>query len=317
MITPIVSIVICTHKRINLLRLAVNSLAKQTALSERFEVIVVDNDVVPSARIKDMVLEAARVIDINCLHEKKIGLSHARNLGGGGSQGEYVCYLDDDANVFPHYVKTLLAVIENQEPDIIGGPYIPFYLNAKPRWYQDRYGSGRRGNEARYLTSNEYLFGGNIIFKRNLLDDLGWFDPNLGMSGGKLWYGEETMLMIKAWKAHPDLKVYYHPDLLVRHHVPARKMSAGYQVKTQFLKGKAQAYFWMPESEWPDAQRKALLVLVRSLLAILLKTLPQLIFRDRRQYPHWQNYVYERTAQRMYTLGSQVRLAADRFRSLE
>ena len=125
---PSLSIIICTHRRVKLFKGALQSLLEQTACSELFEIIVVDNDVNPTPEIKKLVSNALNRIKIIYLHEPKLGLSNARNAGGQFSQADYFGYFDDDAKAPPHYVETLLQTLKEYSPDICGGPYYPFYL---------------------------------------------------------------------------------------------------------------------------------------------------------------------------------------------
>ena len=54
---PIISIVICTHRRFELLKLAVKSMVNQSAKSDLYEVIVVDNDIRQNKEVKKNVID--------------------------------------------------------------------------------------------------------------------------------------------------------------------------------------------------------------------------------------------------------------------
>ncbi len=303
-----VSIVICTHRRFDLLAAAVQSLVNQTASPDSYEVIVVDNDHQPNLEVQEIVSKASSKNAIKYLHESKLGLSHARNAGAKLATSDYIGYLDDDGKANPKYIEILLKVLHEHAPDICGGPYYPFYLDPKPVWFLDRYGSSSHGEKPRYLTSRAYLTGSNIVFRRGLLDELGWFDPNFGMKGKKLWYGEETMIMINAWKANPELRVYYDPEIFVHHLVPARKMSILGHMRMLYQMGNSQVYFWMTEEERKKARFNAPWTLVRIVLRLMVKSLADVLFRDQEKYPRWQNFVYEKTSGHFGVMGSQVRL---------
>ena len=129
-----------------------------------------------------------RYPNIRYCFEPKQGLSHARNRGWQEAQGKYVAYSDDDCKVPEQWLEVAQDVIENVSPAVFGGSYFAIYNTPKPRWFKDSYGSNDFGNEARTLDENEYLTGGNIFFRRSLLDYVGGFDPNFGMSGPKIAY---------------------------------------------------------------------------------------------------------------------------------
>lgn len=306
-----VAIIICTHRRPGLLADAIQSLVEQQNPPDAYEVIVVDNDVVPNSDVQKIVENAQEKIPIHYAHESKIGLSYARNKGVKESSAEYICYIDDDAKVNSRYLDVLFGVIKAHKPDICGGPFYPFYQTRKPAWFIDEYGSGLLGDNARYLTQKEYLSGMNIVFKRSLLCKLGGFKTCLGMYGGKMWYGEETKLMIDAWEVNPQLKVYYEPDLLVYHLVPSSKMTLINILKTAFLKGKSQAYFWIPKEQVHTARLHAPFVIIMDLFRLFYRLLEGIVFLNRHKYPHWQNFVVEEISPSVTTLGSNLRLAQD------
>jgi len=155
------------------------------------------------------------------------------------------------------------------------------------------------------------LIGLNMVFRRSLLDELGWFDTSLSQIGYKRMGGEDTMMQIEAWGSHPELKVFYDPALTVEHLVPARKMSLVNVAKMYYDMSFSQAYFWVPEAERLLMRRRAPYTVIRITMALILKFLPEMLFRDRRRFPHWQNYVYEITTRQVASLGSNLRYLAD------
>jgi glycosyltransferase involved in cell wall biosynthesis len=306
-----VAVIICTHKRAALLAGAVQSVIEQICFQDVYEVIIVDNDTTPNSDIRKIVKNAGEKIPIQYVHEGKIGLSYARNAGGMRASADYLCYIDDDARLSSKYLETLLEVLKVHMPDICGGPYYPFYLDRKPVWFIDKYGSSSLGDNAKYLNQKEFLNGGNIVFKRSLLCELGWFNTSLGMLGSKIWYGEETRLMIDAWNANPNLKVYYEPNLYVYHLVPAWKMRIFNIMRISFQMGKAQVYFWIPESEHSIARQDAPFSLILGLAYLIFKLFQGIFFRSHCRYPFLQNYIVEEVAKSVSSLGSQFRLFKD------
>lgn len=307
----VISVVICTHRRPNMLREAVQSLIMQSAPPETYEVIIVDNDNIHNMAVQKIVTESAKMISIRYLHESRIGLSFARNTGGMNAVSDYICYIDDDAKAHYRYIETALKIVNFHKPDICGGPHYPFYLTPKPKWFLDRYGSDFKGEEARLLNKNEGLNGTNIVFNRKLLDTLGWFNPSLGLKGRKLWYGEETIIIINARKLMPDLKVYYDPNLLVYHFVPVWKMKIKNILKIAYFKGKSQAYFWIPADEEENFRWRAPFNLALTLITLFIKFFKATIFRDRKVFPYWQNYVFEVIAKSFESFGAYFQTTTD------
>ncbi|NDJ17665.1 glycosyltransferase [Myxacorys almedinensis] len=100
---PLLSIIIPTHNRPDLLRRAVGSALAQTI--EDLEVLVVDDastqpiELPPDPRLKLIRLEKSR------------GGAGARNVGTEAAQGRWITYLDDDDRLLPPMVETSLAAL--------------------------------------------------------------------------------------------------------------------------------------------------------------------------------------------------------------
>ena len=107
---PQISIVICTHRRPELLSDAVQALVNQTASPDLYEVIVVDNVETADESVRGIVESAGHRICARYLHEDRVGLSIGRTVGGQSARADYVGYTDDDARLAPSYVDSLLRV---------------------------------------------------------------------------------------------------------------------------------------------------------------------------------------------------------------
>ena len=108
---PIVSVIIPTHNRANLLKTALDSVYAQEGIGESFEIEVIVVDDASSDNTPDVVLGyPAKFIR----HETNQGASAARNSGIKASQGKYVAFLDDDDLFLPHKLKTQVPVLEVQ-----------------------------------------------------------------------------------------------------------------------------------------------------------------------------------------------------------
>ena len=80
-----------------------------------------------------------------------------------------------------------------------------------------------------------------MIWRKQYLLELGGFDVELGMTGDSLGLGEDTDIFRRAWLKHENAVFYYSPDLVVRHWVPANKMSVKYQLLRQLVGGQLKA----------------------------------------------------------------------------
>lgn len=309
------SLIICTHRRFELLKSCVESLINQSASKDLYEIIVVDNDLEENKEIKDLVLKHTPYINISYTHDNILGLSQARNTGGKLAKGKYIGYIDDDAKAPNDYVLKALNIINSLKPDYFGGPYYPYYKIKKPKWFKDEYESGKTSEITKFLKKGEFLNGTNMIYKKSILNELGWFSSMFGMSGNKIAYGEETDLQIRAFNKFNDLNVYYDTELFVYHLVADAKLSLLDRFKRRYNIGKSQTYMWLTEIEVESARSNALLNLLKTLIRMVIKGIPELIIRDKTKYPFWQNIAYEKFSQYFASIGQEWQLTKDYYRN--
>lgn len=118
--TPVVSVVIPTYNRPDMLRSALASVAGQRGLGGEIEVIVVNDggtevkDAVDTARDHNL---PARLIDLPANR----GLPRARNIGIDSARGEFLALLDDDDIFLPDHLATMVETIERENVDAAYG----------------------------------------------------------------------------------------------------------------------------------------------------------------------------------------------------
>ncbi|GGI06077.1 glycosyltransferase family 2 protein [Egicoccus halophilus] len=105
MSTPLLSIVVPTRDRHELLRAAVDSALAQTLRDEVEVVVVDDGSRTPVDLPHDPRLRIVR-------HERSTGGAAARNAGTTAATGRLVAYLDDDDELVPHFAEVSLAGLE-------------------------------------------------------------------------------------------------------------------------------------------------------------------------------------------------------------
>jgi glycosyltransferase involved in cell wall biosynthesis len=298
----LISVVVCTYNRANLLVDALQSLCEQSIERSEYEVVIVDNN--STDKTSEVVDEFChRFANVRYCFEPKPGLSHARNRGYREAKGEFVAYTDDDCRIPEKWLAVAKEIIERISPGVFGGPYFPYYRVPKAYWFKDSYGSNYQGDKARILKEGEYLSGGNIFFRRTLLETLGGFDAGLGMSGQEIAYGEETALLRRIRVTMPDQLIYYDPRLYVLHLVQGKKMRIRWTMRQRFVDGRYSYRVFLSDDHPAVGRlrlaRRAALTLME-LTADLARGVLQ---RDSKRYPYVQNYLYERALRHLRTLG--------------
>ncbi|TKX79399.1 glycosyltransferase family 2 protein [Halorubrum sp. SD626R] len=234
-----ISTVVCTYKRPDILHRSLKSLATQTLSSSNYEVIVVfdKNDVETAAVIDE---HATDIPNLELCHDEGRGLSYARNIGFNAAEGEYVAFLDDDANAEPEWLETLLHTFEtvSPTPNCVGGPVRPDFETEVPWWMPSSLPGlpvCMFGDEARWLSfPDEQIIGANMAYPRQFLIDTGGFQTDLGRKDGTLLSNEEVVLQAAA---AAGAGIYYQPDAGVDHFIGSHRLTLRYLVSRHYWQG--------------------------------------------------------------------------------
>lgn len=303
------SIVICTYNRAIILERLLASLEPQLMIFNRrgnIELLVIDNN--SKDNTKSIAQEyIIKIKNMRYIHEPIQGLSSARNRGFQEAKGDYVGYIDDDCITINGWVETALEVIDNITPDLFGGGYIPWYEIDKPKWFKDSYATKDLGNVPRYLKQDEFLSGGNFFIKKALFPRGVAFRPDYGMNGEKIGFGEETYLQLKLRKEINNLKIYYHPALLVQHRVAPDKFKISKRIDYAYKDGKdwRRLINSVYPQRKPNNRIKSLLRLLLSLLICLGSLSIGALLRNRTKYPYPENYWFEISSGKIRSLGGE------------
>lgn len=232
----IVSIIICTYKRSDLLAHCLEALSQQNIPSSQFEVLVVDNNS-PDDTQAVAAKYAARFEHYKVVLESNQGLSYARNRGYQEAKGDWVVYLDDDAKARPNFVERALWVIEQGKYPCFGGIDVPWYKDGRPHWFKDEYVSSRLDYKTlSRVKEGWFITGFAMVFKKSILETFEGFSTALGMTGDKIAYGEETELQLRL--REKGIAIGYDPELIVDHYVHPYKTKVDWFFKAYFALGR-------------------------------------------------------------------------------
>ncbi|BBO82773.1 hypothetical protein DSCO28_33390 [Desulfosarcina ovata subsp. sediminis] len=303
-----VSIVVCTYNRCDLLFDTLANLCQQSLDPASYEIVVVDNN--SSDQTQAVSLKFCdQFPNVRYVMESRQGLSHARNCGLMTARGSYVGYIDDDCLIPKGFLEIAVDIIQKKSPDVFGGPSYAFYRSPKPTWYKNRYGANAPYTAPRYLRGStcENIFGCNMFFKRESLKQVGGFDPKLGMSGKKIFYGEEVSVIKRIEAMRSASIIYYDPKLYLYHLVQAERMKIGWFFRMFIAQGGAAYYLAADRGEKIATQPLGRMQLLRRSLSLVKQIAGDLLrglcFRDRHRYPYIQNYIVEHTKRYLLLLG--------------
>jgi glycosyltransferase involved in cell wall biosynthesis len=306
---PDITIVVSTLRRAGLLERLLTSICDLQVSGGTFEVVVVDNSKEGDRPTQEL-CQSERfklAFDLKYVHQPKIGLNEARNYGIRNARADWVGFIDDDETLPPDWLTRALVIARSHSPDCFGGPYLPYYVGDKPAWFKDKYLQIKRGETAGWLDKGATLLGGNMIFQRRWLEELGGFNTKVGRIGNNLGYGDESEIMTRM--AEKGARFWYDPDLFILHYASPENMTVRWFLRSKWKRGKAYAAFRFRDPAWRD-NRPRLRVVLTGLKLLAMKSLGigisylKLPFRDRRAYPYAQNYILEVVCPQITGLGS-------------
>lgn len=222
---PALTVAVCTRDRPADLRLCLASISSLDY--PNFEVLVVDN-AASDTTTRDLV--RTRFPWVRYLAETRPGLSWARNRAIREAGGEVIAFTDDDVVVDQGWARGLgevyaadpkvMAVTGLVVPDELATRaqyefelYDGFGRGFTRRWHQIP--TGRQANAAFFHGGTGGLgTGANMSFRRNVFDQIGFFDSALG--AGTPSRGAEDLEMFFRLLKEGHMLVY-EPRAIVRH----------------------------------------------------------------------------------------------------
>ncbi|PPK85402.1 GT2 family glycosyltransferase [Neolewinella xylanilytica] len=214
----LLTIVIPTYQREQLLESSLRTLLHQTLSRETYALLIVDNAVrVETKRV-------AEQFGADYVEEPRIGLQHARNRGMAEAKTPWVLLLDDDIRLAPDFVEKFHNRLENAEFDGLGGGYTHWFSSPPPQWILKYYTKpmcpSSRLNFGE-IKEDEYLFGGIMAIRRSAWEEVDGFTPGLSMIGKKIGRAGEDEFQRKL-RAN-GCQLFYDPDITMEHLVQPYK----------------------------------------------------------------------------------------------
>ncbi len=226
----LVTAVICTFERYNLLADAIGSLTQQSLDAGDFRIVVIDNSPDEAASLE----HAARWRKVRNLvwhHERKPGLSHARNVAMAVAETPIVSFLDDDAVASQNWLAGKLRVFEQLGADlhVVGGRVRPRFGAPCPSWLGNKMQTYLSvidlGEETRLLRPGEWVVGANISYRIEPLRAAGGFSTALGrVGGGALLMSNDEIELADRIGAAGGLTAYA-AEAEVEHYIPPERLT--------------------------------------------------------------------------------------------
>ena len=183
------SIVVCCYRGEETIIRCLNSLICQNYYLSTYEIIIVDDGSIDnsSSIILDYLNNLKNNIpSIKYYRTDNNGLSKARNFGINFSQGDYILFIDEDAEASKEWLSEYKKTIDSRNsPDVIYGNVLPF---------------NNAGKFEKFISQNFYtkvnkngniipvLVGTNMGYKKKIFNNAGFFDYFI-------YRGDETIFL--------------------------------------------------------------------------------------------------------------------------
>lgn len=224
-----ISVVVCTHNRADVLERMLTSFFAQEDLDRlSYELIVVDNH--STDHTVDVVEKFTGKKGLEYVFETKQGHTFARNRGVEEARGDIVAFLDDDVLLDPGWLRAMTAAFDETDAAVVGGrAYLIFEANP-PKWmgpeFRKALSEVELGDERKDAGNGQRLYGLNIAFRKKALQDVGGFDEALGRRGQQVQGGDEQELVSRI--VREGGRTLYEPEALVGHLVGAERLHWDY-----------------------------------------------------------------------------------------
>ncbi|GHU20920.1 hypothetical protein FACS1894163_13920 [Spirochaetia bacterium] len=184
----LVSAIIPTHNRLELLKKSIQSVLNQTY--EEIELIVVDD--ASTDGTKEYCLQKNNFIYLRIEPEKSRGGNHTRNLGIKKAHGEYIAFLDDDDEWLPEKTSKQVEFLnDNPEIGLVYSGCIVRKITHDSEIEKEQYPFRKnRGNLNKRVLYTIPCLTITIMVRKELLFKVGLFDESLS-------FWQETELMIR------------------------------------------------------------------------------------------------------------------------
>jgi len=238
-----ISVIICTYNNASILDRVLDRLARQYCPEGwRWELLVIDNNCADETRqVVERHRKSGQLARLAIVSESTQGLTPARRRGAKETTGEWLAFVDDDCLLDERWLDTAMRFADaHPRCGALGGLVRPHWEGgAEPlpdsvAWTLACQDHGRK--PCRIWS----LVGAGLILRRTALEQTGWIDaPFLAdRIGQRLVSGGDMEISLRIAACGWDL--WYTPDCVIDHVIPAHRTSPNYLKRLAFGLGISQ-----------------------------------------------------------------------------
>lgn len=309
-----ISVVIPTRNRADLLAPALSSLLKQDLAPSRFEVLVIDNG---STDDTQRVIDQYKVqlTNLTSIYAPEPGLHTGRHAGMKAAKGNILVFADDDIEALPSWLSSIETAFQDPQVAMVGGNNYPLFLQPPPDWLNRMWHRPKfRGYKSiPSLSVIEFtqppremspfqVWGCNFAIRKEVLLQCGGFHPD-GMPKELIRFRGDGETHVSKHVAESGMKCVFHPGASVHHKVTPERMTHAYFRQRGFNQGVSDSYTQLRQQDLPNASAKRPF-LKRAIGFALIKAISLLDSAEAKrasaelQLGHREGYAYHQAAYR-------------------
>jgi GT2 family glycosyltransferase len=229
--SPLVSIIISTKDRVDLLKCCIESIESRTSY-KNYEIVIIDNNSAEPNSLAYLDSLSHKVVRFN----ESFNFSRINNLGAKHAKGEHLLFLNNDVEVIDgNWLDAMLEHSQRPEVGIVGGLLLyPSSSTSRPPRTIQHAGvtmgvNGVASNAFRHLPADRSNYFGLhrvvrncsavtaacAMTRRSVFEDVGGFDENLRVA-----YGDIDLCLRVREKGY---RVVYTPYAMLYHHESATR----------------------------------------------------------------------------------------------
>jgi glucosyl-dolichyl phosphate glucuronosyltransferase len=249
----LISIVIPTYNRSQLLAKALDSISQQSMECDKYEVLVVDNgstdDTAAVVKVKSQLLS-----NLKYYYEAEPGLHAGRHRGLKEAKGDILVYIDDDIEATTNWLKSIQQAFLDPEVVLVGGNNLPLFIEPPPKWLEVMWKNSRiKGGRA--LPSHSLLelkgesrdispywvWGCNFSIRKDVLIAAGGFHPD-SMPKDRIRFRGDGETHVSRFIEQTGQRCFFHSEATVYHKVTPERMTQKYFYKRGFSQGVSESF---------------------------------------------------------------------------
>jgi len=212
---PIVSVIVPTYNRANLLPRCIRSILAQTY--KNFELLIVDDG--STDNTSDVVASFSDPRIRYLPQEKNRGAAYARNIGIQAARGVFISTQGSDDEWFPENLTKKIECFRNL-PETVGVVYSRFYKIHKGGervLWPPAYIKKREGNLFSEFLHGNFITDQAALVRKCVYDKVGLYDASLpGMQEWDMWFRISKIYEFK-FISEPLLVTYYTEGSITAH----------------------------------------------------------------------------------------------------